>query len=73
MKKIFLVLLSAGVLVTTGCSRSDNKAITNATPTATPDAVRLKSESERLQQATANAAKARENAATMSPTPSATP
>jgi len=71
MKKILLVLLSAGVLVTAGCSRSD-KVETNATPQSTPDAARLKSESERLQQATSNAAKARENAALISPTPSPT-
>jgi len=66
------VLLSATVLVTFGCSRS-NQTDTSAKPQSTPDAARLKSDSERLQQATSNAAKARENAATMSPTPTATP
>jgi outer membrane murein-binding lipoprotein Lpp len=79
MKKILLVLLSAGVLVTTGCSRSDKPdtvAKPQSTPESTPDVARLKSDSERLQKATANAAKAREdareNAATASPTPAAT-
>jgi hypothetical protein len=60
MKKFLLVLLSAGVLI--GCSRSD-KADTTVKPQSTPDAERLKSDSERLQQATANAAKEREKTA----------
>lgn len=76
MKKILLVLLSAGVLVTAACSRSDKTETTKtAQPQSTPDAAKLKSDSERLQKATANAAKARENAATATPTltPSTTP
>ena len=71
MKKIVLALLSAAVFVTAGCSKSD-KPDTAAKPQSTPDAARLKSDSERLQKATANAAKAREDAATNSPTPGAT-
>jgi hypothetical protein len=67
MKKFILVLLSAGALFS--CSRSDNPD-TNAKPQSTPDAERLKSDSERLQQATANAAREREKTSQMTPTPS---
>jgi PBP1b-binding outer membrane lipoprotein LpoB len=67
MKKFILVLLSASVLL--GCSRSDKPDAT-AKPQSTPDAERLKSDSERLQQATANAAKERDKASQATPTPS---
>jgi len=69
MKRLFLLLLAAGILAT-GCSRSD-KPETSVKPQSTPDAERLKADSERLQQATANAAKEREKAAQSSPTPTA--
>jgi outer membrane murein-binding lipoprotein Lpp len=72
MKKFSLVIFSVAVLLAAGCSRSDKPEV-SATPQSTPDAVRLKADSERLQQATANAAKEREKAAQASATPSATP
>jgi PBP1b-binding outer membrane lipoprotein LpoB len=73
MKRFLLLLLAAGLLAT-GCSKSD-KTESSVKPQSTPDAVRLKSDSERLQQATANAAREREKAAaaTASATPTATP
>jgi nitrous oxide reductase accessory protein NosL len=73
MKRFLLLLLAAGIL-TAGCSRSD-KQETNVKPQSTPDAARLKSDSERLQQATANAAREREKAAAAmaSPSPTVTP
>jgi outer membrane murein-binding lipoprotein Lpp len=72
MKKFFLLLVAAGIL-TAGCSRSD-KPESSVTPQSTPDAQRLKSDSERLQQATQNAAREREKAAgTASPTPTVSP
>jgi nitrous oxide reductase accessory protein NosL len=71
MKRFLLLLLAAGIL-TAGCSRSD-KPETSVKPVSTPDAARLKSDSERLQQATANAAREREKASQSSATPSATP
>jgi hypothetical protein len=61
MKKILLVVLSVSVLAAAGCSRSEKKE-TVVQPQSTPDAARLKADSERLQKATANAAKAREEA-----------
>jgi outer membrane murein-binding lipoprotein Lpp len=72
MKKLFLLGLILSVLAISGCSKRDEQAQATPTPANTPDAARLKADSERLQQATANAAKAREQAAT-SPTPTATP
>jgi outer membrane murein-binding lipoprotein Lpp len=74
MKKLLLLFLAVGLISMVGCSKSD-KVDTTATPQSTPDAARLKSDSERLQQATANAAKEREKAAqaAASPTPTATP
>lgn len=74
MKKLSLVMLSVLLLAATGCSRSD-KPETSVKPQSTPDAERLKSDSERLQQATANAARAREKekAGEMTPTPTAAP
>jgi outer membrane murein-binding lipoprotein Lpp len=73
MKKLFLLGLTLGVLVLSGCSKRDEQVQATPTPASTPDAARLKADSERLQQATANAAKAREQAATSSPTPTASP
>jgi outer membrane murein-binding lipoprotein Lpp len=72
MKKLFLLGLTLSVLAISGCSKHDEQVQATPTPASTPDAARLKADSERLQQATANAAKAREQAAT-SPTPTATP
>ena len=69
MKNFLFFILALGVLAVAGCSRSDNQ--TTVKPQSTPDAERLKSDSERLQQATANAAKEREKA--NQPTPSPTP
>jgi outer membrane murein-binding lipoprotein Lpp len=69
MKKFLFLTLVLGVLAVAGCSRSEDK--TTVKPQSTPDAERLKSDSERLQQATANAAKEREKAAQTSPTPTA--
>jgi hypothetical protein len=71
MQKFFVLILAVGVLAAAGCSRSD-KPQSNATPQSTPDAERLKSESERLQQATANAAREREKAS-QAAMPTATP
>jgi nitrous oxide reductase accessory protein NosL len=73
MKRFLLLLLAAGILAT-GCSRSD-KPETSMKPQSTPDAARLKLDSERLQQATANAAREREKAAAAmaSPSPTFTP
>jgi nitrous oxide reductase accessory protein NosL len=73
MKKLFLLGLTMSVLAISGCSKKDDQARATPAPASTPDAARLKADSERLQQATANAAKAREQAATSSPTPSGTP
>jgi nitrous oxide reductase accessory protein NosL len=70
MKNFLLLILSVAVLAAAGCSRSEDK--TTVKPQSTPDAERLKSDSERLQQATANAAKAREKDAQAAPTPSPT-
>jgi nitrous oxide reductase accessory protein NosL len=73
MKRFLLLLLATGILAA-GCSRSD-KPETSVKPQSTPDAERLKSDSERLQQATANAAREHEKAAAAmaSPTPSVSP
>jgi hypothetical protein len=73
MKKLFLLGLTLSVLTISGCSKKDEQVKAAPTPANTPDAARLKADSERLQQATANAAKAREQAATSSPTPTASP
>jgi hypothetical protein len=72
MKRLLLPILALSILAFTGCSRSEDKT-TTATPQNTPDAARLKSDSERLQQATANAAKEREKASQATPSPTATP
>jgi nitrous oxide reductase accessory protein NosL len=74
MKRFFLSILALGVLAAAGCSKSDKE--TTVKPQSTPDAARLKSDSQRLQQATANAAKEREKAAAASqstPSPTASP
>jgi hypothetical protein len=70
MKNFSLALFTIAILATAGCSRSD-KTDTSVKPQSTPDVERLKSDSERLQQATANAAKEREkeSRAGVSPTP----
>jgi Na+-transporting methylmalonyl-CoA/oxaloacetate decarboxylase gamma subunit len=79
MKKFPLVMLSILFLAVAGCSKSDKtenaKAQESVKAPSTPDAERLKADSERLQQATANAAKAREKeqANQMTPTPTASP
>src|SRR3954463_12942430 len=70
MKTSLLVLSVIFTLALGASSRSDEAAKTTATPTPNPN---LKRDSERLQQATANAAKAREQAATASPAATATP
>ena len=71
MKNIFLSILGFGLFAASGCSRSDDQATLK--PQSTPDAARLKSDSERLQQATANAAKEREKASQATPSPTASP
>jgi outer membrane murein-binding lipoprotein Lpp len=71
MKNLLPLILALGVLATAGCSRSDEK--TTVKPQSTPDAERLKSDSERLQQATANAAREREKANQSTPTPTGSP
>jgi len=79
MRKFPLVILSILFLAVAGCSKSDKtestKAQESVKPPNTPDAERLKTDSERLQQATANAAKAREQEKnnSMTPTPTASP
>jgi len=71
MKNFLLLILALSLFAAGGCSRSEDK--TTVKPQSTPDAERLKSDSERLQQATANAAKQREKDAQASSTPSPTP
>jgi outer membrane murein-binding lipoprotein Lpp len=71
MKKFSLLVLSVGLVALAGCSKSD-KPETSVKPQPTPDAARLKSDSERLHQATENAAREREKA-NQTPTPSVTP
>jgi hypothetical protein len=72
MKQFTFVMLSIVMLAVPGCSRSDKPA-TSVKPPANPDAERLKSDSERLQQATANAARERERANQTTPIPSVSP
>lgn len=70
MKTFLLLIFSLGILTFASCSRSD-KPDTSVKPQSTPDVERLKSDSERLQQATANAARERDKALrSTSPTPS---
>ncbi len=66
MKNFLSLILALAVFTVAACSKSDKE--TTVSPQSTPDAARLKADSERLQQATANAAKEREKAA-LSPTP----
>jgi hypothetical protein len=75
MKKFSLLILSVAFLAMAGCSKKEETTTTSVPPQSTPDANRLKSDSERLQQATANAAKQREkeSQAALSPTPTASP
>jgi hypothetical protein len=73
MKKSFLLGLTLAVLTISACSKKDEQVKATPSPASTPDAARLKADSERLQQATANAAKAREQAASSSPSPTASP
>ena len=72
MKKFPLAMFGIITLAAASCSRSD-KAETSVTPTPNPNAEQLKADSERLQQATNNAAKEREKAAHATTTPSSTP
>jgi len=71
MKNFLLTLFALSILGLAACSKKE-EVVTKPQPT--PDAARLKSDSERLQQATANVArereKARQSALTSSPTPS---
>ena len=67
MKDFSLALLTIVILAAAGCSRA-NKPDTSVQPQSTPDVERLKSDSERLQQATMNAAREREKASQATPT-----
>jgi hypothetical protein len=68
MKTILMVILLASALAGGACSRSDKKRDTAAQTTPNPN---LKSEAERLQQATAKLAEERKRAqAQESPAPS---
>ncbi|MDP9100135.1 MAG: hypothetical protein M3N48_14260 [Verrucomicrobiota bacterium] len=71
MKNFFLLFLALSLFAAAGCSRSEDKTI--VTPQSTPDTERLKSDSERLQQATANAAREREKANRSTPSPTTAP
>jgi outer membrane murein-binding lipoprotein Lpp len=73
MRKLLFVGLTLSVLALSGCSKRDAQVQATPTPANTPDAARLKADSERLQQATANAAREREKASQSTPTPTATP
>jgi len=73
MRTFLLIALSVGLLTLEGCSKWARQE-TTVNPQSTPDGDRLKADSERLQQATANAAKerAKEKAVVIaSPTPTA--
>jgi len=72
MKNFSLALFAFVILATASCSKT-NKPQSSVQPQSTPDVERLKSDSERLQQATANAAREREKASQANATPSATP
>jgi hypothetical protein len=71
MKNYLLLFLALGLFAAAGCSKSDNQ--TTVKPQSTPDVERLKADSERLQQATAKAAREREKAAQSSASPTLTP
>jgi hypothetical protein len=57
MKNFLFLILALSLFAAGGCSRSEDK--TTVKPQSTPDAERLKSDSERLQQATNKAAEQR--------------
>ena len=57
MKNFLFSMLAVAVLAVVGCSKSDKE--TTVKPQSTPDAERLKSDSDRLQQATNKAAEQR--------------
>jgi hypothetical protein len=57
MKNFLHLILALSLFAAAGCSRSEDK--TTVKPQSTPDAERLKSDSERLQQATNKAAEQR--------------
>jgi hypothetical protein len=68
MKNFLLALLFVSILGLVGCSKKEQ---TTLRPQSTPDAASLKTDSERLQQATANAAQERaKEHQTLSPTAS---
>ena len=68
MNKFLILLLAAGLFAVTGCRENKKKEETVKAPSEA-EVQRLKSDSERLQQATANAAREREKALqTPSPT-----
>jgi hypothetical protein len=69
MKTFLFALFAILILAVAGCSRSD-KVETTVKPQSTPDAEQLKFDSERLQQATMNGARERENANQATPTAS---
>jgi Na+-transporting methylmalonyl-CoA/oxaloacetate decarboxylase gamma subunit len=71
MKNFLCLILAVAVFAIAACSKSSKES--TVSPQSTPDAARLKSDSERLQQATANAAKEREKANQPTPSPTATP
>ncbi|HEX8076341.1 MAG TPA: hypothetical protein VF511_00890 [Chthoniobacterales bacterium] len=71
MKKLTILILSSALFVVAGCSRSD-KPDQTVQAQRTPDAQKMKADSERLQEATANAAKQREKDR-QNVNPSATP
>ena len=72
MKIFSRVLVALVILAVASCSKTD-KPETSVKPQSTPDVERLKSDSERLQQATNNAAREREKAAQANATPTPTP
>jgi len=71
MNRILTLAVVCGLFFIAGCSKKTEQSAVRAP--STPDAERLKSDSERLQQATNNAAREREKAAKAAATPSSTP
>ncbi len=72
MNKFVILVLVSGLFALTGCPENKKKEEIPKAPTEA-EKQRLKSDSERLQQATTNAAREREKAASQTPTPSVTP
>ena len=73
MNKLLILLLASGLFAVTGCRENKKKEETVKAPSEA-EVQRLKSDSQRLQQATANAAKAREKAnQSATPSPSSSP